>query len=250
MLKLKSFFPCKGSVLVFSLVVLSFLLVAALSVAVVSVTERRGSIATDRSNRSFQVADSGIEEVLYKIYKVNDVETSLPPKYNNLAKLAEDIAGASCSNGKISKVTSTDKYTISFYFYDEVSEQDVQFEDENCDDPDWRIKITRVKSEGISGNTVRAVEVAVAALPLVIYTTENGDAVYQPDEFTVKKGAVVFFKNENTGTMKVCFDSGAPGVCSTDISQGNYWSYKFETLGTYNYHNNSEPTDIGKIIVE
>jgi hypothetical protein len=148
--KLKSFFPRKGSVLVFSLVVLSFLLVAALSVAVVSVTERRGSIATDRSNRSFQVADSGAEIVLQKIYKGNS---------SDLMALASAVGGTTiCNSGVISGSTSSGDYKISLY--DDTGNQLT-----NCTDQTWRDQVARLKSEGTSGNTVRAVEVAVAASP-------------------------------------------------------------------------------------
>lgn len=149
--KLKSLFPRKGSVLVFSLVILSFLLVAALSVAVVSVTERKGSIATDRSNRSFQVADSGAEIVLQKIYKGNAINPS------DLASKA----GGSCNDDNgvvISGSISSGDYKISLY-----DDNGVQLPD--CEDLEWRDKVAQLKSEGISGNTVRAVEVAVAAPP-------------------------------------------------------------------------------------
>jgi Tfp pilus assembly protein PilX len=150
MLKLKSLFPRKGSVLVFSLVVLSFLLVAALSVAVVSVTERRGSIATDRSNRSFQVADSGAEIVLQKIYKGN---------YDKISDLANAVGGTcNLANNVITGNTEPDNiYKISLY--DDSGAQLV------CNDSAWRSKVARLKSEGTSGNTVRAVEVAVAGAP-------------------------------------------------------------------------------------
>jgi hypothetical protein len=148
MFKLKSFFPRKGSVLVFSLVILSFLLVAALSVAVVSVTERRGSLATDRSNRSFQVADSGAEIVLQKIYKGNATDISA----------LAIAAGGVCSGGVISGSISSGDYKISLY-----DDSGVQLT--NCADTTWRSQVAQLKSQGISGNTVRAVEVAVAAPP-------------------------------------------------------------------------------------
>ncbi len=67
--KLKLFLPKKGSVLVLSLIILAFMLVSALSVATISVTEKRASLATDKSSRSFQVADTGVEMVLQQIYK-------------------------------------------------------------------------------------------------------------------------------------------------------------------------------------
>src|SRR3990167_8615687 len=67
--KIKSLSHRKGSVLIFSLIVLAFMLVSALSIATVSVTEKRASLSTEKSSRSFQVADSGVEIMLQKIYK-------------------------------------------------------------------------------------------------------------------------------------------------------------------------------------
>ena len=60
----KIFKPKKGSVLVFSLIVLSILLSAAVAVATVSVSNRKSTLSTDKSNQSFQVANSGVELVL------------------------------------------------------------------------------------------------------------------------------------------------------------------------------------------
>lgn len=151
MLKLKSLFPRKGSVLVFSLVILSFLLVAALSVAVVSVTERRGSLATEKSSRSFQVADSGMEVILYKIYKENDVALPVHPTLTDL--------DSSCNNGEITGSTATGTYIISFY-----RKQNNKFT--SCSDTSWRTEIIKIKSEGTSGNTTRAVEVGLSVLSL------------------------------------------------------------------------------------
>jgi hypothetical protein len=56
----------KGSALVFSLVVLSMILVAALGVAAVSVVEKKNSLSTGKSTQAFQLADSAIEMVLKK----------------------------------------------------------------------------------------------------------------------------------------------------------------------------------------
>jgi uncharacterized membrane protein len=64
--------PNKGSVLVFSLIVLSIVLSAALSVAVVNVSNRKSAGSTGQSVQSFQVADSGVEMALEAIYKGNN----------------------------------------------------------------------------------------------------------------------------------------------------------------------------------
>lgn len=167
----KSLFPHKGSVLVFALVILAFSLVAALSVAVVSVTERRTSFATEKSSRSFQVADSGIEVILYTIYKKNDVDLPpLPPKYATLSALANAIdTDFVCNSGEILDNTGKKTYVLSFYSYDSSTNKWDKFTE--CGLPAnplnyWRVKVTKIKSEGTSGNTTRAVEVGLSALPL------------------------------------------------------------------------------------
>ena len=85
----------RGSVLVFSLIILSIILSAAITVATVSVTNQRSASSTGKSVQSFQVADSGIELALQKIYKGN---------YATLNALATGMGGAaSCTGGAISK---------------------------------------------------------------------------------------------------------------------------------------------------
>lgn len=147
--------PIKGSVLVFSLIVLSFMLISALSVATVSVTEKRASFSTERSSRSFQVADSGVEIILQKIYKggyatLNDLADSFTP-----------TGSVDCNtNGEIGTTLYSGSYNISFYDND-----GVKLTNSICGDALWRGKVVKIKSEGTSGNTTRAVEVGVEPVP-------------------------------------------------------------------------------------
>lgn len=145
-------FSCKrGSVLVFSLIILSLMLVSALSVAVVSVNERKSSLTGSKSSRSFQVADSGVELVLERIYKgsyatLNALAASLGTTCNAKGEMIATLnAGADSS------------YTISFYG------STGKFTSGDCASATWRTRLTGIRSEGTSGNTVRAVEVAVKA---------------------------------------------------------------------------------------
>lgn len=147
--------PKKGSILVFSLIVLSFMLVSALSIAAVSVTERRSASTTEKSARSFQVADSGVEKILQRIYKGST--------YADMNALAAAVGGGtSCAGGIITGTTDSGTYRVSLY-----DESDAQIA---CNDTDWRSSAVRLRSEGVSGNTTRAVEVAVkvqaAAIPI------------------------------------------------------------------------------------
>ena len=143
--KIKSLSHRKGSVLIFSLIVLAFMHVSALSIATVSVTEKRASLSTEKSSRSFQVADSGVEIMLQKIYK-GGFETS------SLSALG------TCDNGEISDTLNSGTYTISFYDSGNTKLTD-------CDDAAWRSKVAKIRSAGVSGNTTRAVEVGVMPMP-------------------------------------------------------------------------------------
>ena len=140
----------QGSVLVFSLIVLSILLSAAVAVATVSVANRRSTFSTAKSSQSFQVADSGAELVLQQIYK------TLPTHASINALAAALGGGAACSGGAITKngVAGGD---IKVSFYDK---------DNNlisCTDTAWRSKVVAIKSEGTAAGTTRLVETAVAA---------------------------------------------------------------------------------------
>ncbi|MDQ5901971.1 MAG: hypothetical protein QG606_187 [Patescibacteria group bacterium] len=146
----KIFKPKKGSVLVFSLIVLSILLSAAVAVATVSVSNRKSTLSTDKSNQSFQVANSGVELVLRQIYKTVPTHASL----NDLATALG--GGAACAGGSITK-TGVAGGDIRVSFFDK---------DDNlisCADTNWRGKVVGVKSEGTAFGTTRLVETAVAA---------------------------------------------------------------------------------------
>lgn len=77
----------KGSILVFALVILSFILIAAFSVAAVTLVERRSANISVNSSTAFQNADKGMEEFLQQIYKdldQNDTLDDLKDKLNDV----------------------------------------------------------------------------------------------------------------------------------------------------------------------
>ena len=140
----------QGSVLVFSLIVLSILLSAAVAVATVSVANRQSTFSTTKSSQSFQVADSGVELILQQIYKA-------VPTHASINALAAALGGgATCASGAITK-TGVAGGDIKVSFYDK---------DDNlidCADTAWRSKVVAIKSEGTAAGTTRLVEMAVAA---------------------------------------------------------------------------------------
>ena len=137
----------RGSVLVFSLLILSILLVTSLTILSTALLDRKASLSTGSSARSFQVADSGVEETLYRVYKEN---------HPTLAALAGSV-GASCSGSSINFPSAGGEVTVTFYEDGETPYSG------GCSGTDWRAKVVKIKSEGAVGSNARAVEVAVAA---------------------------------------------------------------------------------------
>jgi Tfp pilus assembly protein PilX len=143
----------KGSVLVFSLLILSIMLVTSLTILSSAVLDRKASLSTGSSARSFQVADSGVEEVLYQVYKgshatLEDVRSAI------------DNANATCANGVIEFPVAGGTAKVTFY-QDETTVYAGPCSGGTA--TDWRDKVVKIKSEGTAGPTTRAVEVAVAA---------------------------------------------------------------------------------------
>lgn len=80
-----------GSALVVTLLILSIILISALSITLVSVRERKASIGSSASNEVYQLAETGVEEIMQAITRgnhdcitsgnsdcVNDLMSSLP----------------------------------------------------------------------------------------------------------------------------------------------------------------------------
>lgn len=153
MLKSKYSIPNKGFLPVVIILALSF--VSVLSVAVFLAFKEEdspvadNSVATEQSTNAFQAANSGSEAVLGMIYKEDDLA--------DLKVLAE-ATNSECSEGVISGFTSVGSYRVSLFNH---SGEQIK----NCTDSTWRSQVTQLKSEGISGDTSRAINVAVAAEP-------------------------------------------------------------------------------------
>lgn len=169
-------FP-KGSVLVFSLLILSIMLVTSLTILSSAVLDRKASLSTGSSTRSFQVADSGVEEVLYQVYKgshatLEDVRSAI------------DNTNATCAGGVIEFPVAGGTAKVTFY-QDETTVYAGPCSGGTA--TDWRDKVVKIKSEGTAGSTTRAVEVAVAAAGGIgdgqtwqdMTVSRNEDIVYQ-----------------------------------------------------------------------
>ncbi|MEI6650067.1 MAG: LamG-like jellyroll fold domain-containing protein [Candidatus Moraniibacteriota bacterium] len=132
----------KGSVLVFSLIILSLMLVTSLSLMASSVSQEKAALATGDSTHSFQIADTGVEQVLYQLYQQNpttlqDVATKL---------------GLPCANGAITNATVG--WTVRF-----LDVNGNRLSAANCTDASNLV--SSIRSEGTANGTTRAVAVDV-----------------------------------------------------------------------------------------
>jgi Tfp pilus assembly protein PilX len=129
----------KASILAFTLIMLSILLLAGLSLMGSVNVDQRASIDSRKSVQALQSAESGSAVMVSKIR--NNISGTL----NNLG---------TCSNGIISGTSSQGTYQVSFL------NEDGDILDECSDNVE---DIAKVKSIGTYAQTNRAVEVSIAA---------------------------------------------------------------------------------------
>mgnify|MGYP003418489366 FL=1 len=141
-----------GSVLVFSLILLSFLLVASLSLAIVSVSEKRSINAVSRSVVAFQIADSGLEKMLERTYKgsCNGQRLDCLASSGDSCSVVNGSAGI---NGSI----NNGGYRVTFIKHNGSSLT-------NCSDSSWRADTESMRSEGNYSGTARAVKIDINPL--------------------------------------------------------------------------------------
>lgn len=105
----------------------------------------------------------------------------------------------------------------------------------------------------------------VALNSIIIYTYSG----YMPKTIIIKKGEIVTWKNESDVSMWTA-SAGHPthkaypgtniALCNVlrpttmfdscaGIASGQFWSFKFDNVGTWGYHNHSNPSHSGTIIV-
>lgn len=136
----------RGSVLVFSMIILAFLLVSGISIATVANSETRSSLSVDRSSVAFQAADGGAETILVQVYS-GDYDACPGSGSCQLSQLGP------CSNGVISGTIGQSAYQVTFYT--------ASGQITSCSNTDWRTQALRIKSVGTHGSTVRAIEAGI-----------------------------------------------------------------------------------------
>lgn len=96
--------------------------------------------------------------------------------------------------------------------------------------------------------------------PRVVYS----DGGYLPDPLIVKKGTTVTFENATENPMWTASDQhpshrmyptrggclGSTFDACAGTPPGGSWSFTFDTVGSWNYHNHLNPANGGTIIVQ
>lgn len=103
----------------------------------------------------------------------------------------------------------------------------------------------------ISSNATSSEE-AAAALQMVVHYTDKG---FDPQVVTIAHGSTVVFKNEGTTGVWV---ASAPHPAHTDypgfdakrsVGPGDSYSFTFQRIGTWKYHDHLNPSQYGSVIV-
>lgn len=96
------------------------------------------------------------------------------------------------------------------------------------------------------------------------------DSGYTPNTITIKKGETVVWKNESGASMWTAsavhpthkaYSGTDIAACGTQtllpmfdscagVASGQSWSFKFDNVGTWGYHNHLNSSHWGKVVVE
>lgn len=158
----------RGSIIAFTIILLSILLASGLSVVTVASLEKKSSLSTQKSVVAFQAADSGIERILKRIYIDNspsyavvDINNPMPtdPTLNDVADGLDGVTAGSTCDATTNKIVATSSnepiYTFEVSFFDG---DDVQI---SCSDTAWRDKVVRIKTEGFYRQASRVIELGI-----------------------------------------------------------------------------------------
>lgn len=125
---------------------------------------------------------------------------------------------------------------------------------------------TEEETSQVQTSETASTEIEVSISPtvpvsgVVVYT----NAGYQPSLLTVKKGAMVTFKNESSQAMwtasamhpthKVYPTTGGCLGSTFDackgVQPGGSWTFEFDIAGAWGYHNHLNASHFGKVVVE
>jgi plastocyanin len=134
----------------------------------------------------------------------------------------------------------------------------------NPNGTDYTPATTSASDTSSIGADVNAGVTTGAPASAAVTLTANG---FSPKTVTIKKGGTVTWKNESAGNMWVAsanhpthtvYDgttlqqhcaNGAPGSFD-ECGAGSTFSFTFNKTGSWNYHNHSNTSDFGTVIVQ
>lgn len=203
----------KASVLAYSLIVVSVMIVIATSISVVTVIEKKGAVSTDSSVQAYQIADSGVQ---LAIKKINADLTK------NINQVFSDCSSLDANSVKVRKETVAGISGSSY---------EITFRNESGIGCGSKVaSVQNIKSTGEYKNTVRAVEVSInpcGPLKTVDYEGETYTAVPVGNQCWMGKNLNVGVRlangstlptNEAPGTQviqKWCYNDN-PSICGSD----------------------------------
>lgn len=198
----------KASALVITLSVLGLILMASLSLALVSVQERKGSIGASKSTAAFQIADSGVESVLQAIKKNSA---------GKVRDLVDGISGANCSDGVIAYGTNDNGYRLELF----AGNNPVSCSDNSA----FVASVSSIKSTGTYNGEQRFIEAAVAGTNLsckVCNGNNTASTGCKGNEYNTSTG-MPLASNADAGMPTACFMNNAWYTWAMVYAWGGQW---------------------------
>lgn len=233
----------RGSVLVFTLLVLTILLSVALTSAGVVIVGKNSSRSTEKSALAFQIADGAAENILKRVYK--DTDSNLSQLANNLYTSSGNVPNCQ-TGGVITGALPGASGTYSATLLD-VSGNPMQCSGTGYDTYSaWRGKLAHIVASGSYGGATRAIDVSVEPP-----SCNSGITVDDADGNTydtVKIGTQCWMKqNMRVGTMigagssqgndgvikKYCFNNSASNCTNPDPTEPDGGLYVWDEAMQY-----------------
>ena len=143
----------KASALIVTMMILGIILIVGLSMALVSVRERRASIGEGRSNLTYQYAETGVEKVMAAVVST---EKNGGTKTGHISW---ENFGLECFSGNKKLRSSSAPYLF------EAELQDENGDNMQCKGGNAILDIKFIKSIGLGSSQERAIQAAVSHGP-------------------------------------------------------------------------------------
>ncbi len=128
----------------------------------------------------------------------------------------------------------------------------------------WLLRQPTPQAPIVKSTTPTAVQQPAVQQPSSAHVVAYTAAGYAPQRITIKVGETVTWKNQSTKAMwtasglhpsHLVYPTTGGCIGSTfdtcaGIQTGDSWSFRFDLIGSWNYHNHLYPSDFGMVIVE